>query len=292
MRLAAWVSATVLAVCVAALGTVEAAAQAAIAGPPRAPIAISPSEELAQHQRLDAAFAALQPQRRGVVDAYVLSVGFWDDHVFESEAAGAASVLGQRFNAQGRTLVLTNGEGPGTPRKYGGARPYQLASALGRLAEVMDKNEDVLVLFLTSHGNQDGSIAIQEQYRTRFALRPQFLREALDETGIKNRLIIVSACFSGAFIPALASENTIILTAAAYDRTSFGCQPERDWTYFGEAFINQAMRQNRPLMDAFGTAKTLIESWEARDNVRPSLPNASVGAQTQVITNAMTGRVR
>ena len=40
------------------------------------------------------------------------------------------------------------------------------------------------------------------------------------------------------------------------------------------------------------TAKLLIESWEARDNVRPSLPNAYVGPQTQVIQGAMTGRAR
>ncbi len=286
MRIAAAVFALLI------LAAPAASAQAAIGAPPAMPIAISPKEELAQHQRMDAAFAALQPQRRGVVDTYVLSVGFWDEHVFEQEAEGAASVLGARFNAQGRTLVLTNGEGPGTAREHPGARPYQLASALGRLSQIMDKNEDVLVLFMTSHGNQDGSIAIQEQYRTRFALRPLFLREALDETGIKNLLVIVSSCFSGAFMPALANDTTIVLTAAAYDRTSFGCQPERDWTYFGEAFINQAMRQNRPLLDAFGTAKLLIESWEARDNVRPSLPNASVGAQTQVIQSAMTGRAR
>lgn len=279
----------------AVLAFLMCAAPAAIAqvgDPPRPPIAISPSEELAQHQRTEQAFNALQPQRRGVVDTYVLSVAFWDEHVFENEAKGAAEVLGARFNAQGRTLILTNGMGPGTPRTYPGARPYQIASALGRLGQVMDKNEDVLVLFMTSHGNQDGSIAIQEQMRTRFNLRPQYLREALDEAGIKNRLIIVSSCFSGAFVPALQNDTTIILTAAAYDRTSFGCQPERDWTYFGDAFINQAMRQNRTLPDAFNTAKTLIESWEARDNVRPSLPGQSFGAQTQVITSAMTGRAR
>lgn len=273
-------------------GTSPTAHAQAAGGAPVSVIALSPQEELEQHQRMERAFAALQPQRPGVVDAYVLSVGFWDEHVFQHEAEGAGAVLGQRFNAQGRTLILTNGEGPGTPRTYPGARPYQLASAIGRIAQVMDKNQDVLVLFMTSHGNPDGSIAIQEQFRTRFALRPQFLREALDTAGIKNRLVIVSSCFSGAFIPALQNENTIILTAAAFDRTSFGCQPERDWTYFGEAFINQAMRQNRPLPDAFGTAKLLIESWEARDNVRPSLPNSSFGAQTGVITGAMTGRAR
>lgn len=280
------------AACLALLLSIAATASAQVAGSPSGMIAISPKEEFAQHQRTEQAFNALQPQRHGVVDTYVLSVGFWDEHVFQHEAEGAAAVLGQRFNAQGRTLILTNGEGPGTPRTYPGARPYQLASAIGRLGEVMDKNEDILVLFMTSHGSPDGSIAIQEQMRTRFALRPQYLREALDEAGIKNRLVIVSSCFSGAFIPALQNDNTIVLTAAAFDRTSFGCQPDRDWTYFGEAFINQAMRQNRSLTDAFDTAKLLIESWEARDNVRPSLPNSYVGPQTQVIQGAMTGRAR
>lgn len=252
---------------------------------------MDPALELQSFRKLEQAFSQLAPQRRGQVDAYVLSVALWDEHVFENEAKGAADVLSQRFNAAGRTIVLSNGQGIGRERAYAGARPAEVGAALARLGEVMDKEEDVLVLFLTSHGQQDGAVGIQDQFRS-YAIYPAVLREALDKTGIRNRLVIVSACFSGAFIPALQDARTIVLTAAAHDRTSFGCVPENDWTYFGDAFINQTMRQNRPLADAFDTAKILIESWEARENIRPSLPQSYMGAETRPILSAMTGRAR
>lgn len=252
---------------------------------------VNPAQELSQFRHMEQAFAQLQPQRRGVVDTYVLSVAFWDEHVFQHEAEGAADVLAQRFNATGRTIVLSNGEGAGKPRTHGGARPSEFGAALARIGEVMDKDEDVLVLFMTSHGAQDGSVAVQEQFRS-YAIYPAVLRESLDQIGVKNRLVIVSSCFAGAFIPALQNDTTMVFTAAAHDRTSFGCVPENDWTYFGDAFLNQTLRQNRSLNDAFSMAKILIESWEARENIRPSLPQSSIGAQTQVIQGAMTGRAR
>lgn len=189
---------------------------------------VNPAQELTQFRLMEQAFAQLQPQRHGVVDTYVLSVAFWDEHVFQHEAEGAADVLSQRFNAAGRTIVLSNGQGPTVERTHGGARPSEFGAALARIGEVMDKNEDVLVLYMTSHGSQDGSIAVQEQFRN-YAIYPAVLRESLDQIGVKNRLIIVSSCFSGAFLPALQSDNTIVFTAASYDRTSFGCVPENDW---------------------------------------------------------------
>lgn len=252
---------------------------------------MAPSQELAQFRALEKSFAELQPQRRGVVDAYVLSVALWDQHVFQNEAEGAASVLAQRFNAAGRTIVLSNGAGEGVARRYGGARPSEVGAALARLGEVMDKEEDVLVLFMTSHGLPDGSIGVQDQFRS-YVIYPTVLRSSLDEVGIKNRLVIVSSCFAGAFIPALQSDTTMVFAAAAHDRTSFGCVPENDWTYFGDAFLNQTLRQNRTLQSAFDTAKVLIQSWEARDNIRPSLPQSYVGPNTQAITAAMTGRAK
>jgi hypothetical protein len=252
---------------------------------------IDPAMELAQFRAMEKSFADLQPQRRGVVDAYVLSVALWDEHVFQHEAEGAADVLSQRFNAAGRTIVMTNGPGIGAPRTHGGARPSEVGAALARIGEVMDKNEDVLVLYMTSHGYQDGAVGIQDQFRS-YAIYPQVLRQSLDEVGIKNRLVILSSCFAGAFIPYLQNDTTMVFTAAASDRTSFGCQPENDWTYFGDAFINTTLRQNRSLTDAFDTAKILIESWEARENIRPSLPQSYVGVQTQAIAAAMTGHAR
>ena len=252
---------------------------------------VDPAQELRQFRLLEQSFAQLQPQRRGVVDSYVLSVALWDEHVFQHEAEGAAEVLTQRFNATGRAIVLTNGVGPGAERTHPGARPSEFGAALARIGEVMDKNEDVLVLYITSHGVPDGSIVVQEQFRN-YALYPQVLRESLDQIGIRNRLVILSSCFAGAFIPALQTDTTMVFTAAAQDRTSFGCTPENDWTYFGDAFLNQTLRQNRTLPDAFDTAKVLIQSWEARENIRPSLPQSFIGPQTQAITGAMTGKAK
>jgi hypothetical protein len=53
-----------------------------------------------------------------------------------------------------------------------------------------------------------------------------------------------------------------VLTAAAADKTSFGCQPNRDWTYFGDAMFNHALRSGAPLLEAYDTALTLIDGWE------------------------------
>ena len=78
------------------------------------------------------------------------------------------------------------------------------------------------------------------------------------------------------------SDSTIVLTAAASDRSSFGCQPQREWTYFGDAFFAQSWRPGVSVLTAFDRAKTLIERWERRDNLSPpSNPQRFVGPQAQ-----------
>jgi Peptidase C13 family len=104
---------------------------------------------------------------------------------------------------------------------------------------------------------------------------------------------VISACHSGSFIPALANDDTLILTAARADRTSFGCSNENEWTYFGDAYFNHALRQatgstGTSFIDAFGTAKTLVGEWEARQKVTPSEPQISVGKDVR----ATLGRIR
>jgi hypothetical protein len=106
------------------------------------------------------------------------------------------------------------------------------------------------------------------------------LRDLLNAAGIRNRIVIVSACFSGAFIAPLMDDNTIILTAAQHDRSSFGCQPQRDWTFFGDALFSHNLRNGEPLLEAFDRAKVLIERWEREQRLTPaSNPQRSVGAR-------------
>jgi hypothetical protein len=73
----------------------------------------------------------------------------------------------------------------------------------------------------------------------------------------------------------------VILTAAQHDRTSFGCQPQRDWTFFGDALFAHGVRdRNESLLAAFDSAKVLIERWEREQNLTPpSNPQRYVGAR-------------
>ncbi|WP_375428150.1 C13 family peptidase [uncultured Sphingomonas sp.] len=232
-------------------------------------------DALAEHRRLSAALAALGPQRRGVVDAYVVAVALDSDPVFGREAREAGRVLARRYDAAGRTIVLAGTEGA-APSALPMGSPASLSAALARVAELMDTREDVLVLYLTSHGAPVG-IVYNDGDQGYGAIAPTRLWRLLGEVGIANRLLFVSACYSGTFVPMLMSGGTAIVTASAADRTSFGCRADNDWTYFGDALINRALRKPQPLARAAAEARASVAEWERRDELEPSDPQVSIG---------------
>jgi hypothetical protein len=225
-------------------------------------VALSPAEAARDVDLMAQALSKLPTQRPGIVDTYVISASFWNDPVFENEAKEAAAILGRRYDATERTVVLSAGRGARLPRSYPSATPNNFNAAIGKLGQVMDPKEDLLVVFVTSHGGQDGAVALQEQGRMGGALRALHLRTSLQQAGIQTKLVIVSACFSGHFIMPFTNPDTVVLTAAAADKTSFGCEPSRDWTYFGDAFFNHAMRGGESVLDAFQEATSIITKWE------------------------------
>jgi hypothetical protein len=235
-----------------------------------------PAEELAEHRRIDAALRALLPQRRGTIDAYVLSIALDSDAVFGREARVAGAVLERRYGASGRTLVLAGTDGNGPSRLPRGT-PTSLGLALARIAELMDENEDVLILYTTSHGTPYG-LFYQDGDSGYGLISPRRLGEMLDQLGLSNRLIILSACYSGVFVPRLRSATSAIVTASSSERTSFGCVADNDWTFFGDAMINHALRAPRPLGAAFAEASGLISGWEAQIRTTPSQPQIFLGA--------------
>ena len=108
--------------------------------------------------------------------------------------------------------------------------------------------------------------------------RPGGWPRCLTSLGFKNRLLILQACFSGQFVPALKDANAIIVTAAAADRSSFGCEAGNDWTFFGDALINHALRQPLPLAIQLQRATALISAAEDREKLEPSNPQVNVGS--------------
>jgi hypothetical protein len=237
----------------------------------------SARSELAEHRRLSSALAGLAPQRRGVVDAYVLAIGLDSDPVFGREAREAGKVLSRRFDAAGRTLVLAGGDGRGgAPLPMGSL--HALSLALARFAELMDESEDVLVLYSTSHGIPAG-LTYHDGDEGYGLLTPVRLAVLLDELGLRNRLLILSACFSGTFVPALWSDTTAVITAASASRSSFGCAAENDWTFFGDAMINRALRKPQPLAAASAEALRLVGEWEAAKKFEASYPQVAIGSR-------------
>lgn len=243
-----------------------------------AELPIPAAQQLAEHRRIDAALAALKPQRPGVVDAYVIVVALDGDPVFSREAREAGRVLASRFDAAGRTIVLANDEG--ASRADAPGSPHTLALALARVAELMDRNEDVLVLYSTSHGEPNVGLVYKDLQRGGGVITPARLNELLDPLGFKNRLIMLQACFSGQFVSALENPRTVVVTAAAADRSSFGCQAGNDWTFFGDALINHAFRQPLPLDLQLRRATVLISAAEDQDKLEPSNPQISIGSET------------
>jgi len=236
-----------------------------------------PAEMLADRQRLAAALDKLPPERKGVVDAYVVVLALDTDPVFGREAREAGRVLARRFDAAGRTLVLADDEGGA--RADAAGTPEHLALALARVAERMNEAEDVLVLYTTSHGVRGSGLAYKDRARGGGVVSPARLAAMIDTLGIRNRLVIVQACYAGQFVPALASPTSIVATAASAAQPSFGCAAGNDWTFYGDALVNRALRKPAPLATQLARAGTLVAGWEASGRLKPSQPQVSMGAQ-------------
>ena len=242
-----------------------------------APEAVQPAPQ-ADGQRFENALSRLQPQRPGVVDAYVVVAALDTAPVFGREAREAARVLAARFDAKGRTLVLAQDEGSDSADAP--ATPGFLVRALGRAGQLMDRDEDVIVLYTTSHGSPDLGLNFKDPARGTAVIAPAQLEAMLNQPGLKNRLVILQACFAGQFVPALASPRSVIVTAASSHHSSFGCSAGNDWTFFGYALINQAMRQPDSFVRQFRRAFVSIVGWEKRLEIEPSSPQISVGSDT------------
>jgi hypothetical protein len=253
-------------------------------------LAVGPSVSAQQpaedERRIATALGELKPQRPGVVDAFVVVAALDTDAVFGREAREAGRVLSRRFDAAGRTIVLAEDEGG--DRAGAAGTPRHLALALARAAALMDRKEDALILYTTSHGTPRAGLNYEDESRGAGTVTPQQLAAMLAPH--ENRMIILQACFSGQFIPLLAGPRTVIATAASAMTPSFGCSPSNDWTFFGHALVNQAMRVPDSFARQFRRAFVTINAWEQKLGIDPSNPQISVGADSAAWLAALDAR--
>ena len=203
----------------------------------------------------------------------VVSFGLYGDQgVFRSEATGAAQIVASRFGG-GPVVVRFN-------TKTGGSATVEtLAATLQAEAKKMNGESDILFLILTSHGSRDGLAVVAG--RLTETLKPANLSQILGRTGVRNKVVIISACYSGVFIPRLADADTLVITAADANHPSFGCEDKAKWTYFGNAFFNAALRRANNLKDAFVIASSLVLKRELREGFEPSHPQMAGGGKVE-----------
>jgi hypothetical protein len=251
------------------------------AATPTGVAALSPSVahiRAEQHALIDQAVARLTPRAPGTANVFFLGfAGYGEQRVFRKEAELARTVFGSRFGSAGRSVELINDVRD--RRSYPLATHDNLRYALARLAGRMSREEDVLILLVTSHGSREDGVAITNGRLLDDALSPQDLRQALDAAGIRWRFIVVSACYAGIFIPVLRNDSSLIMTAADSRHTSFGCADDRDLTYFGEALLKDSLPRSCSVESAFASTRRIIRQREADEGERHSNPQLYVGAR-------------
>ena len=230
----------------------------------------------AQRELIDAQVAHLDLAPTGAPRVFFLGfAGVGEERVFAEEIKLAARVVGENYGSASRSVLLLNDRRDLTT--YPLASESSLRYALAALARVMNRDEDVLFLALSSHGASDATIDVSNEGREPEALGAFTLAELLADSGIRWRVVVVSACFAGAFIKPLADDHTIVLTAASKYRTSFGCSDTRELTYFGEAFYRDSLPGATDLRAALEAAKRTIRSREKEEGMRASKPQSYFG---------------
>ncbi|HTD11182.1 MAG TPA: C13 family peptidase [Steroidobacteraceae bacterium] len=254
------------------------------------------AEELLYDQpaRIAAAVESLQPAPAEAPQVYFVGfAGDGDQAVFRREALYAAQAFGARFHSTPRSVLLINDVEDRD--SYPLASVSGLAQTLKLLTSRMNPEEDVLVLFLTSHGSEEG-LEVQNGSLPLAQLTPADLQQALDASGIRWRIVVVSACYAGVFLDELKTDSTAVVTASDSGHSSFGCDADRDLTWFGEAFLKDALPGSDSLEDAFHKAAALIARREDAEHQIHSNPLLYIGplmrAKLEELQPVKPGRTR
>ncbi|MDE1960918.1 MAG: caspase family protein [Xanthomonadaceae bacterium] len=245
----------------------------------------------AQSGMLRDAVAKLAPRSPGKPNLYFIGfAGDAEEDVFFNEAEYARTLFATRFAAAGHELLLVNN--PATLSRYPLATLTNLETAVDAVAQKMDRDNDILFVLLTSHGTEDHLLYVAMDPLPLDQIAPEDLADVFAKSGIRYRVIVISACYSGGFIDALKNDTTMIVTAARADRTSFGCGTNSDITDFGRAFLVDGLNHNNTFTGAFAEADKLVDAWETRDHERHSHPQLVSTPQIEAQLERWRARIK
>ncbi|WP_371920629.1 C13 family peptidase [Pseudomonas sp. HMWF032] len=223
---------------------------------------------LEQGRLLDAAIANL-PASTPAIELYALTLaGDGKQSVFMREADYVGNLLQERFAAHGLITLVNH-------RDHLADRPLATSASLGRSVQALAERsgkEDLIFIYLTSHGSAQHELNLDQPRLQLNDLPASELATLLEPLKDRHKVLVISACYSGGFIPKLQDDKTLVITAARADRVSFGCSEENDFTYFGRALFAEALQQTDDLQRAFKLAQASVAEREKADGFEASEP--------------------
>ena len=218
----------------------------------------------------------LLPSRKNITDLYFVGFGSYaPEDVFMKEVNYAKDLFDSKFDTKGRSVALINNYK--TVNAIPLASRTNLGLVLKHLGKIIDKDDDVVFIYLTSHGSKKHRLSVDFNPLRLNTIGPKDLKFYLDESGIKWRILIVSACYSGGFVEPLKDQYTVIMTASASDRQSFGCGSKSEFTYFGNAIFREQLSKKFNFLSAFENALISIQQREKKEKIKPSMPQLFIG---------------
>jgi hypothetical protein len=224
-----------------------------------------------QNDLLEKSWQKLQENDPGRIDMYFLGIaGDGTEGVFRREALYVKNYFDETFGTAGKSMALINSNQ--TIDDFPLATATSIKRSLEEISKRMDAENDILFIYMTSHGSSEFEFVIKQAAMELPYLPAKTLAETLKRIPVKWKVIVISACYSGGFIQELKDEHTLVITAASPDRQSFGCDDRNEFTYFGEAYFRDALPGSENFSDAFDKALQIVTEREKAENHTPSNP--------------------
>lgn len=210
---------------------------------------------------------------------WVLAAGLHDNSkAFEGDVLAMQQAMA-RINPDAVLLTMNNPHAGGELKRPFGTRD-NLRRALQTMGSRM-RSGDTALVFISTHGHIN-RLAVAAGNQNQPDLTGQDLNQMLAPLLPHATGVIVSACHSGSLIPALRSPNRWVMTAAAADRNSFGCNFHGQQTFFVQALLKNFSEATQDLTAwSAATNKTVLSMEQAQRLSPHSNPQLWIGPGMQ-----------
>ena len=190
----------------------------------------------------------------------------------------AAEKLARQMDPNALILKLAN-PARDQPSDWPQATLENFELVMTKMAEVA-RPQDRVMLLISTHSNP-GTLNINIAGKNTAPITARGLSDALAPLAKTPTLVVLSACYSGAFLEPLRAPNRVVLTATDVHKASFKCQYPGEYTFFADALFNQAGAEQLSITQWMGAAQKSIQAQEKRKRLAASAPKMFVGEEAK-----------